>query len=176
MLITEEYMDVLLKTREKIGEGEKKWGDTGHLHAEKIIPCLKREQYKDVLDYGSGHGTLAEAMRSHGYEVTEYDPGFVDKKDNNVPRSFVTCIDVLEHIEPDLLDNVLDDLQRCMLDKGYFVICCKRASKILSDGRNAHLIVEPPEWWKQKLNTRFNIISESFEKPTFSVYLSTKKK
>lgn len=172
MLITDEYMNVLRQTRQ---ESKKQWGNTGRQYAREILPLLQKETYTDVLDYGAGHGTLAAALKD--YNVTQYDPGFPEKMNNNKPCSFVTCVDVLEHIEPDLIESVLDDLQRCMLDKGYFVISCRAAAKILSDGRNAHLIVEDKEWWKEKLNKRFNILSEDWDNrdKAYKVYLSVKR-
>lgn len=172
MLITDEYMEVLRQTRR---EAKREWGNTGRQYARDILPLLQKESYKDVLDYGAGHGTLAAALT--GYDVTQYDPGFPEKEKNNVPRSFVTCVDVLEHIEPTLIDEVLDDLQRCMLDKGYFVISCREAAKILSDGRNAHLIVEDQSWWRNKLQTRFSIITERWDdrQKNYIVYLSVKR-
>ena len=38
----------------------------------------------------------------------------------------------------------------------YHLVACHPAKKYLSDGRNAHLIVENPEWWKCKLQTVLN--------------------
>ena len=38
------------------------------------------------------------------------------------PCAFVVCIDVLEHIEPELLGNVLDDLQRVTAGLGVFTV------------------------------------------------------
>jgi hypothetical protein len=58
----------------------------------------------------------------------------------------VACIDVLEHIEPKLLENVLDDLQRVTREIGFFTVSTVLAEKTLADGRNAHLIVEGPEF------------------------------
>jgi predicted transcriptional regulator len=34
----------------------------------------------------------------------------------------------------------------------YHLIACHPAKKKLKDGRNAHLIVETPDWWKNKLS------------------------
>ena len=63
----------------------------------------------------------------------------------------------MEHIEPALLDNVLADLYRVTKVRGYFTISCRLAAKVLRDGRNAHLIVEPQEWWKEQLEKWFVI-------------------
>jgi len=172
MLISDEYKNVLRQTRE---ESKTRWGDTGRQYVREVLPLLQKETYVDILDYGAGHGTFGASLPNQ-YQVTEYDPGFADKADNNIPRSFVVCCDVLEHIEPTLIESVLDDLQRCTLDKGYFVISCRPAAKILSDGRNAHLIVEDQSWWKEKLNTRFNLLSEKWDdrQKNYIVYVSRK--
>jgi len=75
-------------------------------------------------------------------------------------NEFVTCIDVLEHIEPELLNNVLDDLKRVVDKYGLFTIHTGPAMKILPDGRNAHLIQQPLEWWNKHLSTRFTIVKQ----------------
>jgi hypothetical protein len=65
---------------------------------------------------------------------------------------------VLEHIEPELLDNVLDDLKRCALKGVFLTINMRPAYKTLADGRNAHLIQKPIEWWLPKLMERWDIM------------------
>ena len=96
------------------------------------------------------------------YNVTEYDPGIESKNKTPEPQEYVVCVDVLEHIEPEFIDNVLDDLKRVIINKGFFTISCREALMILSDGRNAHLIQKPREWWKEKLLKRFNVIEETY--------------
>ena len=64
--------------------------------------------------------------------------------------------DVLEHIEPIELDNVLNDLASRCNKVMYHLIACHPAKKALSDGRNAHLIIESPNWWKQRLSSVLN--------------------
>ena len=107
-----------------------------------------------VLDYGCGKGWLAANMP---IPVAEYDPGIPGKDTIPEPADFVLCLDVLEHIEPDYLDTVLEDLQRVVLRYGIFTIACKPASAILPDGRNAHLIIQNTNWWMQKLLNHFDI-------------------
>jgi hypothetical protein len=70
----------------------------------------------------------------------------------------VVCIDVLEHIEPDYLSNVLLELKRMTQQVGLFTVHTGPAKKILLDGRNAHLIQEPASWWLEQLIHHFNII------------------
>ena len=67
------------------------------------------------------------------------------------------CIDVLEHVEEDFLDNILDDLKKITKKFGFFTIHSGPAVKVLEDGRNAHLIQKPPSWWLPKMCDRFEI-------------------
>jgi hypothetical protein len=74
----------------------------------------------------------------------------------------VVSADVFEHIEPTHLDQTLALIGQKMLRVGWFRIACYPAKKILPDGRNAHLIVEQPEWWREKLlkNMPIEIMNE----------------
>jgi hypothetical protein len=47
--------------------------------------------------------------------------------------------------------------------RGYYTISCRLAAKILRDGRNAHLIVQPWRWWQTQLNQYFNIVEHMYE-------------
>ena len=42
----------------------------------------------------------------------------------------------------------------------FLVIACRPANRHLDDGRNAHLIVEPPDWWLKKIGGTFEIFSQ----------------
>lgn len=67
----------------------------------------------------------------------------------------VACCDVLEHVEPDLLTNVLIDIREYADKAVYLVISTRLAAKVLADGRNAHLIVKPLDWWQEVLTQHF---------------------
>ena len=66
-------------------------------------------------------------------------------------------LDVLEHIEPECLDAVLDHMARLTQKAILLTVTTIPAAKNLADGRNAHLIVEPPEWWIPKLLQRWEM-------------------
>ena len=159
--ITEEYKELLRWEHENTPG---KWGHTAKLYVGTIVKYS--EGRSNWLDYGAGHGGLGKAVREiHGddkFNIAEYEPSRPDATSPE-PVEYVCCIDVLEHIEPDLLDNVLDDLKRVTTDRGYYTISCREASKILKDGRNAHLIVEEPEWWIPKLHERFTVLDIKWE-------------
>lgn len=112
-----------------------------------------------VLDYGCGSmQNLAKVLRpDHDIQYNGYDPAVAEFAEKPDPADLVTCIDVLEHIEPKLLNNVLDDLQRVSPKWFYATIHTGPARKMLSDGRNAHLIQKPPLWWLKHLYQRWDV-------------------
>jgi len=106
------------------------------------------------LDYGCGKGFLAEEL---DFPIWEYDPAVSGKERLPKPADIVICTDVLEHIEPETLDAVLDDLRRVTRKVGVFSLCTAPANKTFSDGTDAHLIVMPKTWWQMKLAEYFEI-------------------
>jgi hypothetical protein len=86
--------------------------------------------------------------------VQEYDPGIDGKEGMPKPCDLVVCTDVLEHVEPDKLEAVEDHLFRICGMGALLVIATRAANAILPDGRNAHLIVQPPAWWIDRINRK----------------------
>lgn len=127
-----------------------KWGHHGASHLDEILRYAKKLGATSIVDYGAGRRTLKPAIGDR-MKVFEYDPGVPEISRLPKPADMVVSTDVLEHIEPSKLDAVL--LHQYTLAKrgSYHVISCRPAGAILPDGRNAHLIVKPPEWWKAKL-------------------------
>lgn len=119
-------------------------------YAPLVAQILESTDSAEMLDYGAGKGRLGLALREHvkrPLTVYHYDPAIPQWSMSPAPCEFVACIDVLEHIEPHLLDPVLDDLRRVVARVGVFTVHCYPAIKVLPDGRNAHLIQQPPSWW-----------------------------
>ena len=130
------------------------YGRKGDKWAERVKGLIEERQPATVLDYGCGQGALGRALDR---PIAEYDPAISGKDMMPEPADLVVCTDVLEHIEPECLDAVLDDLQRVTKACLFAVVSTRPAKKFLSDGRNAHLIVEPWEYWQEKLSRRFRI-------------------
>jgi predicted O-methyltransferase YrrM/uncharacterized Rossmann fold enzyme len=120
-----------------------------------------------ILDYGCGKGYLAKALP---FPIWEYDPAIPGKEESPRPADIVICTDVLEHIEPDHLPFVLDDLRRCVKKVGLFVICSGAAKKTYSNGMNTHLIQQNEKEWGKKLSEFFTIGSAR------SILLASKEK
>lgn len=118
---------------------------------------------REVLDYGAGKGRLGLAllnsMGARCPSITNYEPARLGWDTTPEPAELVTCIDVLEHVEPSCIADVLDDLSRCTKTLGVFTIHTGPAIKTLSDGRNAHLIQQQFEWWEPMISARFTIES-----------------
>lgn len=105
-----------------------------------------------ILDYGCGAGTLGTALKAQAwpFDFREYDPAVPGKDAMPRPADLVVCTDVLEHIERDRLDTVLGHIRALSMQGTFLVISTVPAHKSLPDGRNAHLIVESPDWWRER--------------------------
>lgn len=135
------------------------YGVGGGRHAATVCRLVdtltSRERPRpSVLDYGCGKGYLAKALP---FPIWEYDPAIPDKAEAPRPADLVMCTDVLEHVEPDHLRFVLDDLRRCVKEIGYFTIHTGPAMKSYADGRNTHLIQQGQDWWARTLRPFFHI-------------------
>lgn len=131
-------------------------------YAPVVAKVVNQYGVEELLDYGAGKGRLAQTlgaqrMVTHPLRIQHYDPAIPDWADAPEPCEMVACIDVLEHIEPELIGNVLDDLQRVTRSIGLFTVATTPAVKVLEDGRNAHLIVEPPAWWVPQIMERWDM-------------------
>jgi hypothetical protein len=160
--VTTNYYRGILQQMHKV----QKWGGNGARHVEEVKRLIERVhgwkggllEKVTVLDYGCGRGTLAEALKPH--RCQQYDPGIVGKDVLPKPSDIVVCTDVLEHVEPGKVDAVIEHIRRLTGKLAYLVISTRDANAVLPDGRNAHLLVHPPEWWVAKLvDPRWEILS-----------------
>ena len=111
------------------------------------------------LDYGTGKGQLVKHLRKNitsNINVDGYDPA-VDEWSNHPNKKYdiVSCLDVLEHVELGSIDAVIDDIASLTKNFCYIVIDVQPAVKTLADGRNAHILLAPQDWWLQKFGSKF---------------------
>lgn len=138
------------------------YGVASVYYAPLVAQVIESVDARELLDYGAGKGRLGPSLEEHlkrNVKIYQYDPAIPEWSAPPAPCGFVACIDVLEHIEPALLDNVLDDLKRVTAGVGIFTVHTGPAVKFLMDGRNAHLIQQPPAWWLPKFLARFELMT-----------------
>lgn len=123
---------------------------------------------QSILDYGCGKGALGAALPH--LMIDGYDPAVPGRDEPPAPVDLVISLDVLEHVEPEFVDAVLDDLKRCAVKGVFLVISTRPAGKTLADGRNAHLSVHPPEWWVPKLMGRWKMMMFSARHDEFAFF------
>lgn len=156
-LISEVY-----RTMQQTLHEDPSYGIASVVYAPLVGQAVDAFGANELLDYGAGKGRLGHALREHvkrPLTIHHYDPAIPAWSAPPQPCAFVACVDVLEHIEPALLDNVLDDLKRVVTAVGMFTVHTGAAKKVLPDGRNAHLIQQPPAWWLPKIFTRFELVT-----------------
>lgn len=147
-LISAQYRDL----NAQLHQSNLAYGVNGGKFAPVVMKLTEAIKSQSVLDYGCGKGYLAEALP---FPIWEYDPAVPGKDKPPRASDIVVCTDVLEHVEPDKLLFVLEDLARLTKKVGYFVIHTGPSTKSLADGRNAHLIQKGQQWWKNRLKAFF---------------------
>lgn len=153
VLISDNYREQQTKLHEN-----EHYGTASIYYAPIVSEICNKLEVQHLLDYGSGKCRLFQTLKvNHKMKLQAYEPAIKELSAPPVPAEMVACIDVLEHIEPDLLDNVLDDLARLTEAVAFLTIHTGPAMKTLPDGRNAHLTQQPMEWWLPKLWERFDI-------------------
>lgn len=146
-MISNEYRSILQSLNGKENFGKRK-------RLPKYLDSIIEEfQPNNILDFGCGTGALIRTLKDlyPAIDIQGYDPGnekfsdiFKDKK-----FDLVISTDVLEHIEPEYIDQTLNFL-KSKSNKFYHLIALSPSRVILPDGRNAHLILETPAWWRSK--------------------------
>jgi hypothetical protein len=159
MSITREYQEHLATMH----ASDRSWGSSAiRFGGPDILGLIMQRKYiRTVLDFGCGKGLMgefvAEALPGR-VEWFEYDPGIPgkDKLPDGRFDMVLTC-DVLEHVEPEHLDDTL----RQIADRAQFVmynnIACTPTNNDFTTGphagKNIHLIVKPPIWWRDRIGS-----------------------
>lgn len=144
-----------LKKQQWLHDQPKGYGGRGDKWAGPVKHMLRNYHCQTMLDYGCGQGTLVQGLQGRpNLPVTfyEYDPAIPGKDYiNQMFFDLVVCTDVLEHVEPDKLPIVIDHLFRLTGKILFLVIATRPSNKWFPNGQNAHLIIEPESWWKERV-------------------------
>jgi hypothetical protein len=156
VLISPEYQ----KQQQAMHDSKKiNYGTVGEQYGEAVGQMIDLMEIDTVLDYGAGRNlSLQKTLKpAREFRYQAYDPGVPELAEDPDPAELVVSIDVMEHVEPECLEDVLDHLERLTEKVLFATVHTGPAGKLLPDGRNAHLIQKPPEWWLPKLLERFEL-------------------
>jgi len=135
--------------------GNKKFGRSGEKKLKMIKRYLKEYTPTSLIDFGCGRGEMLPVLvEQYNIHAIGYDPGVV--KFENIPTTpmeSLTSTDVLEHVEPEMINDTLKTINTLFTKSAFLLIASYPSKKYLSDGRNAHLIIESFDWWKTKIET-----------------------
>lgn len=152
-LITPEYQAL----QEQFHVQRPDYGCSSSRHVDTILAISRKlGGTRDILDYGAGKCHLQKGLP---FPIRNYDPCISELAKRPAPADIVVCTDVLEHVEPPCLFEVLDDLTGLAKQVLFLTVATRPASKFLPDGRNAHLIQEPARWWLSLLLERMEMVS-----------------
>ncbi len=148
----------LHKTDKNFGARDDGAGTAANL-AKALIQLNTHNLCNTFLDYGTGKGLLIKRLKEElpsNINVKGYDPAVKQFRSKpSSPVDVVSCLDVLEHIELNNIDAVLQDIRDLTFRMCYLVIDLQPAVKILADGRNAHILLAPQDWWINRISQLF---------------------
>ena len=128
-----------------------------------VQSCQKIDpQIMTLLDHGTGNGGLPKIINIEAptIQAVGYDPAVeLFSKKINQKFDIVTSIDVLEHITRDDINRTLDEIHNATNKFFFFCIDLIPAIKQTSDGRNAHFLLAPSDWWLGQIKNKFNIVT-----------------
>lgn len=135
------------------------FGIIGNLWAARCTLYMVQYDCDSILDYGCGRSNLVPkvAIELHALDRPctkrqEYDPATAPCVPE--PADFISCIDVMEHVESDKVDAVLSHIHSLMLKCGIITISLRNGTR---KNKDTHPNVRPREWWLEKLSRHFLI-------------------
>ena len=130
-----------------------------------IKEIIKKENINNMIDYGCGKGNfysksfdlegkLIPPLRKFwDIEIKLYDPCYekYSKFEKDETFDLLICIDVLEHIPESDIEWILDRFFKISKKYIFINVACYEAIALLPDGENAHINIQKPIWWLNKL-------------------------
>lgn len=118
-----------------------------------------------LLDYGCGKGLQYSKACFHEKEWRVrkpycYDPNVEEFSKKPPKASFdgIICTDVLQQLKEDELDPTINELfsyfDRTVPRQQFIFISvsCRLSVMVRKDGHNANRILQPPEWWLNRIS------------------------
>jgi len=171
-VISDQYKEM----NKQLHADKPEYGADAQKDAAGVVKFARKSESKIILDFGCGKGALkpAIALLAPDLTVLEFDPA-IEGKDQlpTEPVDLIAAMDVMEHIEPEYLTGVLESM--CALKPRLVImkIALTPAKKFLSDGRNAHILLQPPSWWRAQLDQYFQVRNAQEMLPLHYMYIGS---
>ena len=134
-----------------------------------FAPIIKKiityENINNMIDYGCGKGNfyrndfnlgnkkIPALSKFWNIDIKLYDPCY--KKYSKFPKDetfdLTICIDVLEHIPETDIEWILKRFLKISKKFIFINVACYEAIALLPDGKNAHINIQKPNWWSNKI-------------------------
>lgn len=162
---TNKYIsEYMLEQNEKFHSYRPDYGTFGKKWKKGVLSLKERTDSETILDYGAGKQSLA---KSFDFSIQNYDPAVKEISELPSPADLLICTHILEHIEPDLLINILEHI-KYLTNKAFLIVVDPGPSnKIMPDGRDSNLIQKSVKEWQEQLKnffTEFDIININRQK------------
>lgn len=147
----------------------------------KLIREFKIGKYQRCIDIGCGRASLSNYFTEYtGVDISDYIINenrktrkgiYIHSSIDNLDvvsndYDVAICSDVMEHIPPQKINDVLESISKIKCNYFFFSIST-RPSKILSkENENLHLSVFSNTKWKSIMNNYFKILQDSSPIPT----------
>lgn len=134
-------------------------------YAPVIKKIIDKNNLNSLLDYGCGKAEFyyknfildnleyPPFKKFWGIDIDLYDPGYKKYNHLDIKKRYdiVICIDVLEHIPIEDIDYILNKLSSLTEKYIFLNVGCYSAAALLPNGKNAHINIQPPEWWYEQI-------------------------
>jgi len=160
---------------------EQMWGVNAyrkHAPGEKLAQLAFEEmgmqKGNTLIDFGCGTGRPALQFQRMGAAVTGVDhaSNCLDDRVNinflkcclwdmppNLEADYGYCTDVMEHIPPEKVHDVLSEIKRIIRKKAFFQIATFPDGMGKHIGKTLHLTVQPASWWEAKLSEHWDNVT-----------------
>lgn len=157
--LIEDYLDIHKKGTPNFSPKNTYNGVSTITFAEILEKIIKKNNYKTLLDYGSGKGDRYFNESSLGQKnypplkdfwqikPTLFDPGVPYPEPYNKKFDITISIDVLEHIPYSDLGWVVNEIFKYASEAVFINVACYPSKAKLPNGKNAHVSLFDPMWW-----------------------------
>jgi len=127
-----------------------------------IYNICSEYKVKTIFDFGCGPAAHWDEMGPviKPKKVMCYDPAiekFKHLPPDNIKYDMTMCVDVLEHIPEEEIDEVLYHTFWRTKNVMLFSIALTKAQQQLPNGQNAHVTIKDKQWWFDKIERFYGL-------------------